>query len=218
MNLLGALLIVLFGFLFVTVSSRLTGEIGSSSNPISGMTVATLLFTCLIFLLVGWTGGTLLRHGALGRRDRVHRGLERRHDLAGFEDRLPPRRHAEVPAVRDPRRGAAPRRSLLGPILLGLNDAATVYVPVAQVAPAGLHTDAGPLTKTETLGGPQARDDTNTYLVWQKIDDTGGPAGRYLVDHHGRRGLAGGSGHQRHAHRNGPTARRCGSSTRRRPP
>src|SRR5204862_3197349 len=57
MNLLGAILIVVFGFLFVTVSSRLTGEIGSSSNPISGMTVATLLLTCLIFLIVGWTGG-----------------------------------------------------------------------------------------------------------------------------------------------------------------
>src|SRR5438874_7188877 len=55
MNLIGALLIVLFGFLFVTVSSRLTGEIGSSSNPISGMTVATLLLTCLIFVLLGWT-------------------------------------------------------------------------------------------------------------------------------------------------------------------
>ena len=49
------MLIVLFGFLFVTVSSRLTGEIGSSSNPISGMTVATLLLTCLIFLVLGWT-------------------------------------------------------------------------------------------------------------------------------------------------------------------
>ena len=58
MNLLGALMIALFGFLFVTVSSRLTGEIGSSSNPISGMTVATLLFTCLIFLALGWTGPT----------------------------------------------------------------------------------------------------------------------------------------------------------------
>ena len=55
-NLLGALLIVAFGFIFVTVSSRLTGEIGSSSTPTSGMTVATLLLTCLIFLVVGWTG------------------------------------------------------------------------------------------------------------------------------------------------------------------
>ena len=53
MDLLGAGLIVLFGFLFVTVSSRLTGEIGSSSNPISGMTVATLLLTCLVFLAMG---------------------------------------------------------------------------------------------------------------------------------------------------------------------
>jgi len=46
----GAIMILLFGFLFVTVSSRLTGEIGSSSNPISGMTVATLLLTCMILL------------------------------------------------------------------------------------------------------------------------------------------------------------------------
>lgn len=48
-------LVVVFGFLFVTVSSRLTGEIGSSSNPISGMTVATLMLTCLIFVSLGWT-------------------------------------------------------------------------------------------------------------------------------------------------------------------
>ena len=51
----GALLVVVFGFLFVTVSSRLTGELGSSSNPISGMTTATLMLTCLIFLALGWT-------------------------------------------------------------------------------------------------------------------------------------------------------------------
>ncbi len=52
-GLLGACLILFFGFLFVTVSSRLTGEIGSSSNPISGMTIATLLLTCVILVLVG---------------------------------------------------------------------------------------------------------------------------------------------------------------------
>src|SRR5213079_2751946 len=54
-NIIGAILIIAFGFLFVPVSSRLTGEIGSSSNPISGMTVATLLLTCLIFLALGKT-------------------------------------------------------------------------------------------------------------------------------------------------------------------
>ncbi|MBX7103516.1 MAG: oligopeptide transporter, OPT family [Gemmataceae bacterium] len=55
---LGSLLVLLFGFLFVTVSARLTGEIGSSSNPISGMTVATLLLTCLIFVAFGMTSPT----------------------------------------------------------------------------------------------------------------------------------------------------------------
>src|SRR5439155_7618306 len=55
-GILGSLMILVFGFLFVTVSSRLTGEVGSSSNPISGMTIATLLLTCLIFLILGRTG------------------------------------------------------------------------------------------------------------------------------------------------------------------
>src|SRR5207237_2808100 len=55
-NPVSAVMIVLFGFFFVTVSSRITGEIGSSSNPISGMTIATLLITCGLFVLVGWTG------------------------------------------------------------------------------------------------------------------------------------------------------------------
>ena len=55
-NFLVAVLIVIFGFFFATVSSRITGLIGSSSNPISGMTIATLIITCLIFVALGWTG------------------------------------------------------------------------------------------------------------------------------------------------------------------
>ena len=54
-NLLSALLVLVLGFFFVTVSARITGEIGSSSSPTSGMTVATLLSTCLLFLVLGWT-------------------------------------------------------------------------------------------------------------------------------------------------------------------
>ncbi len=53
---LPSVLIVLFGFFFVTVSSRITGLIGSSSNPISGMTIATLILTCTIFVAIGWVG------------------------------------------------------------------------------------------------------------------------------------------------------------------
>jgi len=55
-NLVSAVLIVIFGFLFSTVSARIVGLIGASSNPISGMTIATLMGTCLIFVAVGWTG------------------------------------------------------------------------------------------------------------------------------------------------------------------
>jgi putative OPT family oligopeptide transporter len=54
-NLLSAVLVLVLGFFFVTVSARITGEIGSSSSPTSGMTVATLLTTCLLFLVLGWT-------------------------------------------------------------------------------------------------------------------------------------------------------------------
>lgn len=55
-NLLAAFLIIVFGFFFSVVSSRITGELGSSSCPISGMAIATLMGTCGIFLLLGWTG------------------------------------------------------------------------------------------------------------------------------------------------------------------
>jgi OPT family oligopeptide transporter len=50
------ILIILFGFVFVSVSSRITGLIGTSSNPISGMTIATIMGTCLVFLSIGWSG------------------------------------------------------------------------------------------------------------------------------------------------------------------
>jgi putative OPT family oligopeptide transporter len=55
-NLLTAVLIILFGFFFAVVASRITGELGSSSCPISGMAIATLMGTCGLFLVLGWTG------------------------------------------------------------------------------------------------------------------------------------------------------------------
>jgi putative OPT family oligopeptide transporter len=52
---LAAIFVVVFGFLFVTVASRISGLIGNSSNPISGMTIATLMATCAVFLVIHWT-------------------------------------------------------------------------------------------------------------------------------------------------------------------
>jgi putative OPT family oligopeptide transporter len=185
MNLLGAILIVVFGFLFVTVSSRLTGEIGSSSNPISGMTVATLLLTCLIFLIVGWTGGawyvTALSVGGIVCIAASNGGSTSQDLKTGFLVGATPR-YQQLAILF----GALVSALLLGPILLKLNDAATVYVPVAQVAPGGLSAGAATLTHRETLHGEQAAQDHGVYRVWQKADDVGGPAGKYLVDDAGR--------------------------------
>jgi putative OPT family oligopeptide transporter len=55
-NFMASVLVIIFGFFFVTVSSRIVGLIGSSSNPVSGMTIATLILTCTIFVALGWTG------------------------------------------------------------------------------------------------------------------------------------------------------------------
>ena len=181
MNFLGALLIIAFGFLFVTVSSRLTGEIGSTSNPISGMTVATLLFTCLIFLLVGWTGGahyvTALTIGAIVCIASSNGGTTSQDLKTGFLLGSTPKLQQYAILL-----GAFGSAVVLGPILLKLNDAATVYVPVAQIASAGLRTDPALLTNHESLRGPQARDDGGSYLTWHKTDAVGGPAGKYLVN------------------------------------
>lgn len=184
MNLLGALLIVAFGFLFVTVSSRLTGEIGSTSNPISGMTIATLLFTCLIFLLVGWTGGTYyvtaLTIGAIVCIASSNGGTTSQDLKTGFLVGGTPRLQQYAILI-----GAFSSALILGPILLRLNNAATVYVPAAQVAP-GLTVDLAKVDKIkQSLAGPQAKDDGAAYHVWHKTDAAGGPEGKYFVNDRG---------------------------------
>ncbi len=133
-NLLGALMIVAFGFLFVTVSSRLTGEIGSSSNPISGMTVATLLLTCLIFLLIGWTGPTkyvtALSIGAIVCIAASNGGTTSQDLKTGFLVGSTPKYQQIAILV-----GALASALVLGPILLSLNDSSTVYVPRTMFVP-----------------------------------------------------------------------------------
>jgi putative OPT family oligopeptide transporter len=54
-NIAAGLLVMVFGFMFVTVASRIVGIVGSSSSPVSGMTIATLMATAAIFLVKGWT-------------------------------------------------------------------------------------------------------------------------------------------------------------------
>ncbi|MCL4756160.1 MAG: oligopeptide transporter, OPT family [Myxococcales bacterium] len=143
MNVLGAVLIVVLGFLFVTVSSRLTGEIGSSSNPISGMTVATLLLTCGVFLLLGWTAPpyyvTALSVGAIVCIAASNGGTTSQDLKTGFLVGATPKYQQYAILV-----GALASALVLGPILLRLNAAATVYVPQAtfeKVAPVAVADD-----------------------------------------------------------------------------
>src|SRR5438477_11195479 len=176
-NILGALLIVAFGFLFVTVSSRLTGEIGSSSNPISGMTVATLLLTCLVFLIIGWTAPpyfvTALSIGGIVCIAASNGGTTSQDLKTGFLVGSTPR--AQQIAILF---GALASAIVLGPILLAMNQSGTVYVQVAGnkdfTFPSGFHFTAdqyvmsGNQPKHERLQGGQASSDTKEYNVVHK--------------------------------------------------
>ncbi|MDQ6802239.1 MAG: oligopeptide transporter, OPT family [Acidobacteriota bacterium] len=188
-----AFLIVLFGFLFVTVSSRLTGEIGSSSNPISGMTVATLLLTCLAFLLLGWTGSnyfvTALSIGGIVCIASSNGGTTSQDLKTGFLIGATPRNQQISILI-----GALFSALILGPILLALNNAGSVYVPV-QNPPTGFtagkaspteHVDVSQLHTRERLSGPLKNTDSNEYFVWHRQDASGGNAEKYLVDSTGK--------------------------------
>jgi putative OPT family oligopeptide transporter len=193
-NLVGALLIVAFGFLFVTVSSRLTGEIGSSSNPISGMTVATLLLTCLVFLIIGWTAPayfvTALSIGGIVCIAASNGGTTSQDLKTGFLVGSTPK-HQQIAILV----GALASAVVLGPILLTMNQAGTIYVPVANskdfTFPAGFHFTPdqylkdGDQPKHDKVKGSQARGDNHDYYVVHKTTPEYGPAGRYLVNDDG---------------------------------
>jgi uncharacterized oligopeptide transporter (OPT) family protein len=145
------------------------------------MTVATLLLTCLSFLIVGWTGGTYyvtaLSVGGIVCVAAANGGATSQDLKTGFLLGATPKYQQIAILI-----GASASALALGPILLGLNNASTVYVPAAQVAP-GLHVPPNArLDFAQRLQGSQASADSHTYQAWQKPDDVGGPAGKYLVD------------------------------------
>jgi uncharacterized oligopeptide transporter (OPT) family protein len=186
-NLLGAFLIVAFGFLFVTVSSRLTGEIGSSSNPISGMTVATLLFTCLIFLIVGWTGPpyfvTALSIGGIVCIAASNGGTTSQDLKTGFLVGSTPK-FQQIAILC----GALASALALGPILLQLNQASTVYVPAATFSPVAkkVAAPAGvPLQPFDEKVKPSGSETFRLLHVGEATAVAGLEPGDYLVDDNG---------------------------------
>jgi putative OPT family oligopeptide transporter len=204
-GILGAAMILLFGFLFVTVSSRLTGEVGSSSNPISGMTIATLLLVCLVFLALGRTSPsewlTALTIAAVVCIASSNGGTTSQDLKTGYLVGATPSKQQWAILV-----GAVTSALVIGFTMLKLNEAGTHYT--TQEVPKGVVLDVPPEAPREKPGKPHDRDqeriddknpgwkaDTTEYRVVHVRENEyagrGGEyerlkPGRYLVDGAGR--------------------------------
>lgn len=173
-NVVGALLALFFAFLFVTVSSRVAGQIGASANPISGMTVATVLLTALLFYAAGWTkpehralalsiGGVVCVAAAVAAA--TSQDLK-----TGYLVGATPRRQ-QIGLFA----GVSTSALVIGGIITFLNEAKTTLVvrdyPGVTIAASAI--DAA--TRTAPDG--------KAYRVGHLYEPTGdAPAGRYLVD------------------------------------
>src|SRR5947209_5634702 len=189
-NLLGGILIILFGFFFTTVSSRICGQIGSSANPISGMTIASLIAISLIFLLLGWT--------QIDDRVRaisiacviavaVANGGNTSQDLkTGFLIGATPRRQQIAILI-----GGMGSALAVGWTLTLLNKSYQYEVPEAHAgftAPAtGRSADGNVVVMPETMsgftvGGSDSVDTRSYQVVRVYVETQGVPPGKYLVD------------------------------------
>ncbi len=176
-NLVASILVVIFGFLFVTVSARIVGLIGSSANPISGMTIATLMLTSLLFVTAGWTtgnypavalyiGGIVCIAAAVG-------GATSQSLKTGFLVGATPRR-AEVAMII----GALTSVLVIGFTLVLLNQAYTRTEPLV--------VENLTLTEEMRVVGETARAG-KSYQVINVIGSRVLPDGRYLYDPAGQR-------------------------------
>jgi len=196
-NLMTALLVILFGFFFVTVSSRITGEIGSSSNPISGMTIATLLLTCGLFVALGWTGvdykAMALTTAALVCVAASNGGTISQDLKTGYLVGATPRLQQIAILI-----GVVTSAVVIGFVLLLLNESSTTYKAVDY--PSYTATDI----TDQTHKGPDGKSYRVVYLRAEveltkatevpgadgapptKVPGTSVPRGKYLVDEAGK--------------------------------
>jgi putative OPT family oligopeptide transporter len=189
----GAAMIIIFGFLFVTVSSRLTGEIGSSSNPISGMTVATLLLTCLLLLGLEWLGVATINKEikltaltiagvvcvAASNGGSTAQALKVGHIVGAT-----PRAQQLGILV-----GALTSALVVGLVLLAMNEANSTYSKKAVEPHSSVVVDIQGLPQDRVRSGPYSTSDKNNYFVLnvgRTEKDAPLPAGRYLIDDSGK--------------------------------
>ena len=174
-NLFASVLVVVFGFLFVTVSSRIVGLIGSSSNPISGMTIATLMATSSIFLLVGWTGGSYavlaLTVGGVVCIAAANGGATSQDLKTGFLVGATPARQQFALIV-----GATAAVFVIGATLLLMNAGLSEYRP-AQVA-----VDINSLPEGVRIESQDHTYQNRSYILINAIGSPVVPDGKYLYD------------------------------------
>jgi putative OPT family oligopeptide transporter len=189
-NLLGAVLIIIFGFFFTTVSSRICGQIGSSANPISGMTIAALIAISFIFLLLGWNqidDRVRAISVACVIAVAVANGGNTSQDLkTGFLVGATPKRQQIAILI-----GAIGSALAVGWTLTFLNNAYRYQVPETRsgfVAPAsGTSADGNVVVHSETMshfgvGGTDSIDHNTYQVIRIYVETQGVPPGKYLVD------------------------------------
>jgi putative OPT family oligopeptide transporter len=191
-GILGAVMILLFGFLFVTVSSRLTGEVGSSSNPISGMTIATLLLVCSIFFILHRTGApaflTALTVAAVVCIASSNGGTTSQDLKTGYLVGATPYKQQWSILI-----GAVSSALVIGGTMLALDAVGTHYTAKGFPRDAVITVDPNaPPPPMERPGRPYNGDDPkfqdpNMYRVVHIREDEHDrlPPGRYLIDKDG---------------------------------
>lgn len=187
-NVIGAILALAFAFLFVTVSSRITGQIGSSSNPVSGMTVATLLITSLVFLAAGWVGiqyrVLALSIGGVVCVATSTAGATSQDLKTGYLVGATPMRQ-QIGLLF----GVTASALLVGGIIHFLNTAKQTIVPRSFPGIVAKDVDPSPMTlKAGRLVSSSEGGDAGipTLHVGHLYEQTGNaPAGKYLVDEAG---------------------------------
>ena len=181
-NLLGAVLIVVFGFFFVVVSSRITGEIGVSANPVSGMTIAALIGTTAIFLLIGWTGVDH-RVGAISIAGVIavaasNAGATSQDLKTGFLVGATPRRQQIGIII-----GAVTSALAVGWTLTLLNTTYTTIVPERHPGVTLEAAPPGAETRSVTALGERMRHEGHEWeVVRVNLPTEGVQPGKYLID------------------------------------
>jgi putative OPT family oligopeptide transporter len=173
-NLVASLLVVVFGFLFVTVSSRICGLIGTSANPVSGMTIATLMATCALFLTAGWTSPAYavlaLTVGGVVCIAAANAGATSQDLKTGFLVGATPRAQ-QIGLFA----GVTASATIIGITLIGMNKGLEEFRPVT------LTIDTGALPQGVVVEGDKEHEG-RSYRLLNALGSETVPDGKYMLN------------------------------------